>query len=231
MHKPKVQRIYTRITQELAIPTDNAYVDGKISNIPLESGDYTPESVSDLEKGGYIIDDSYSLLATRKAQVKKGHYEFRFLLPDTKDQDGNFLHPEKGVVKIGVADGSLVLDGSGFASVEGLEVSGGEYGASTLDVIAQLAREGSYFKIDAMYLDADDDRHYNSKMVERHWEHDGTSGAERNIFYPKASSNDNQTSIRSMADFNTYLDGFSYLEMPVRRGIGVNVTISTEYAK
>lgn len=231
MNKPKVQRIYTRVTQGLAIPTDNAYVDGKLSNIPLESGDYQAESVSDLEKAGFIIDDSYSLLSTRKARIKKGHYEFRLFLPDTKDQDGAFLYPEKGVVKIGVADGSLVLDRSGFESVEGLEVSGGDYGADTLAIIAQLAREGSYFKIDAMYLDADDDRHYNSKMVERHWEHDGTSGAERNIFYPKASSNDNQTSIRSMVDFNTYLDGFGYLEMPVRRGIGVNITISTEYAK
>ncbi|MBL4650552.1 MAG: hypothetical protein JKY03_12545, partial [Aureispira sp.] len=65
----------------------------------------------------------------------------------------------------------------------------------------------------------------------RHWQHDGTTGADRNIFYPKASSNDNQTNIRSITDLDAFLDGAGYLEMPVYRGVGVNVTISTEYAR
>lgn len=226
----EVKRVYTPISKDLAVATDQALVNGKPSNIPLGSGEYEIESIEDLKKAGYPIDDSRSLLSGRKGQTEEGHFECRLFLSNEKEEDGvTYKYAEKGLVKIGVADGSLVLDGSGSASVEGLEVSGGAFGVDTLGVLAQLAKDGSYLKINAMHLDADDDKHYTSKMVERHWKHDGTNGADRNIFYPKASSNDNQTNIRSITELGVYLNGAGYLEMPVYRGVGVNITISTEY--
>lgn len=230
MKSNEVKRVYTPISKDLAVATDMALVNGKASNLPLGPGEYQIESIEDLNAAGYPIDESMSLMSGKKGQVEKGQIEFRVLLPDTKTAD-DFDYPAKGVVKIGVADGSLVLDGSGSASVEGLVVSGGEFGVDTLGIIAELAKTGSYLKITGMHIDADDDQHFTSKMVERHYKHDGTTGADRNIFYPKASSNDNQTNIRSMVDLGTYLDGFGYLEMPIYRGVGVNITITTEYCK
>ena len=234
MKKNVVKRIYVPVTKDIAVASDAALVNGKESNLPLGPGEYELESIEDLKRLGYPIDESRSLLSGRKGQIEKGQFEFRLLLPDEKeDVEGvmTFKYPEKGVVKIGVADGSLVLDGSGSESVAGLEVSGGDFGPDTLGVLAQLAKEGTYLLIEAIYLDADDDVHYNSKMVERHWNHDGTSDKEQNIFYPKASPNDNQTTIRSITNLGTYLTGAGYLEMPIRRGVGVNVTIHTEYLR
>ena len=218
--KNEVKRVYCPITKDLAVATDQALVNGKPSNLPLGPGEYDVESIEDLKKAGYPIDDSRSLVSGRKGQVEEGHFEFRVLLPDTKKDDGTYEYPEKALVKIG-----------DMGSITGLEVSGGVYGKDTLTTLAQLARDGAYLKITAMHLDADDDKHYTSKMVERHWQHDGTTGADRNIFYPKASSNDNQTNIRSITDLDAYLDGAGYLEMPIYRGVGVNVTISTEYGR
>jgi|VirMetMinimDraft_7_1064189.scaffolds.fasta_scaffold69214_1 hypothetical protein len=225
-----VKRVYTRISKDLAVSTDEALVNGKPSNLPLGIGEYTIESVEDLEKNGYPIDDSKSLLGWGgEGQNELGHFEFRLLLPDTKKEDGSYDYPATGVVKIGVVADSIVLDGSGSESVEGLVVSGGIHGANTLKNLAQLAKDGTYLKITAMHLDADDDKHYTSRMVLRSWAHDGTSNKDRNIFYPKSSSGDNQTNIRSIISLDAFLNGFGYLEMPVYRGVGVNVTITTEY--
>lgn len=214
-----VKRVYCPISKDLAVATDEALVNGKSSNLPLGPGEYEIESIEDLKKAGYPIDDSRSLVSGRKGQMEEGHFEFRLFLSDEKSDDGAYKNEEKALVKIGGVD-----------NVEGLEVSGGVFGEDTLTTLAQLARNGAYLKITGMYLDADDDKHYTSKMTERHWQHDGTTGADRNIFYPKASSNDNQTNIRSIVDLDAFLDGAGYLEMPIYRGVGVNVTISTEYA-
>lgn len=232
MKQNEVKRVYTPITKDLAVASDTALVNGKESNLPLGPGEYEIESIEDLKAAGFPIDNSRSLMAAGgKGHLEQGHFEFRLLLPDTKKEDGSYDYAPKGVVKIGVTDESLVLDGSTGESVEGLVISGGAFGESTLAVLADLAKTGTYLKITGMHLDADDDQHYTSKMVERHWMHDGTKGADRNIFYPKASSNDNQTNIRSITDLGTHLDGAGYLEMPVYRGVGVNVTITTEYCR
>lgn len=228
----KVLRVYIPITKDLAVASDQALVNGKPSNLPLGPGEYQVESIEDLEKAGFPIDWSRSLMASgAKGQVQEGHFEFRLLLPDSKKEDGTYDYAAKGVVKIGVTDASLVLDGSKGNSVEGLVVSGGVFGEDTLTILAGLAKEGVYLKITGMHLDADDDQHYTSKMVERSWLHDGTSDGDRNIFYPKASANDNQTNIRSITDLGVALDGSNYLEMPVYRGVGVNVTMTTEWVR
>jgi hypothetical protein len=229
--KNEVKRVYRAITQDLAVASDEALVNGKTSNLPLGPGEYQIESIEDLKNHGYPIDYTKSLVGggAKKGQVEKGHFEFRFLLPDTKKDDGSYLYAEKGLVKIGVSGAGFVFSNS--ESVEGLVVSGGNFGENTLEHLATLADNGAYLKIEAMHLDADDDRHYTSKMIERSWSHDGTGNADRNIFYPKALSNDTQTNIRSITELNTYLTGAGYLEMPIYRGVGVNVTITTEYQR
>lgn len=232
MNTNKVERVYIPITKDLAVASDQALVNGKESNLPLGPGEYQVESIEDIEKAGLPIDWSRSLMASGgKGKVQQGHFEFRLLLPDTKNDGGVFDYAAKGVVKIGVTEESLVLDGSTGASVEGLDISGGVFGEETLRVLADLAKEGVYLKITGMHLDADDDQHYTSKMVERSWLHDGTSDGDTNIFYPKASANDNQTNIRSITDLGVSLDGSNYLEMPVYRGVGVNVTMTTEWVR
>ena len=230
--KNEVKRVYTRISKDLVVPTDQALVNGKPSNLPLGPGEYQIESVEDVEAFGLPIDDSQSLMASGgKGGVEQGHFEFRLELPDTQKVEGTYDYAAKGIVKIGVTEESLVLDGSTGASVEGLIVSGGAFGEDTLRVLAENAKNGVYLKITGMHLDADDDQHYTSKMVKRSWKHDGTADGDTNIFYPKANSNDNQTNIRSITNLDAYLDGSGYLEMPIFRGIGVNVTITTEWVR
>jgi hypothetical protein len=132
--KNDVKRVYCPISKDLAVATDEALVNGKPFNLPLGPGEYKIESIEDLKKGGYPIDDSRSLVSGRKGQMEEGPFEFRVFLPMTKKEDGTYLHPEKALVKIGGTD-----------SVEGLEVSGGVFGENTLTTLAQLARNGAYF--------------------------------------------------------------------------------------
>ena len=93
-----------------------------------------------------------------------------------------------------------------------------------------LAKEG-HLVISGMHIDADNDKHFTAKMVERQFKHDGSSLGDRNILYPKSLASDEQTTIRVLSDVNIKLDGFGYLEVPVYRGIGANLTLDTVFDK
>lgn len=219
-----VKRIYTPVTQDLCITTPYAVIDGKVSYSPMPRGKHETELIEDVKKVGGIVDTNYSLLSKQKGHTEEGQIELTVMLPDSPEL------PNRGVVKLGVYKNSLKLFPTSPTSTDNLTISG-TFGAATLDIIAQLAERGSALIIKGMHIDCDDQKHFTGKMVERQFSHDGSSAGDKNHLYPKPSARDEQTTIRSMENMDVYLDGFGYLEIPVHKGVEVNMTIATTYVK
>jgi len=221
----KVQRIYSPITKDICVSTPWAKVNGKVSYLPMEKGQVDVELIEDVEKSSVgIVDSNYSLIAGQKGHAENGQLELTLLLEDVAE------NAAKGVVKVGVDSSSLQIFPNGTESVTGLTV-GGTFGTETLKVIARLADGGSFLKINGMHIDADDNKHFTSKMIERQYNHDGSSSGDVNHLYPKAQASDEQTTIRSIESMNVFLDGCGYLEIPVHKGVEVNLTLDTTYVK
>lgn len=223
--KPTVQRIYTPFTQNQCIATPYVYVDGKeISFQPLEKGTVQIELIEDVKRSRIgIFDDSYSLTSKEMGLGEMGQIEMTLVIPD---EDAN---PASSSAKIGLYDGSLPHLLENGAQESTLKVEG-TFGEDTLKVFGLLADVGNCLTIKAIHFDADDDRHFASRMTKSSFTHDGTSTNE-SILYPRSMANDEQTTIRSMTGLDIKLDGFSYLEMPMYKGIVVNLTITTEFTK
>jgi hypothetical protein len=221
---PDVIRIYTPITKDLCIATPYAKKKGKISFDPLPEGNAEIELIEDVEENGGIVDANYSIVANRKGHSEEGEISLTILLPDVAE------NAAKTTVLIGVDADSLPIFGLSTAVDGKLEI-GGTFGADTLKVLAGLTRRGTGLRIDGVHVDADDDKHFTSRMVERQFSHDGNSAGDKPHIYPKSDSKDQQTTIRSIEGMNTYLDGFAFLQMSVHKGIAVNMTIQTTYLK
>jgi len=220
----EVIRIYTPISADLCIATPHAKVKGKISYTPLPEGTAEIELIEDVEAVGGIVDANYSIIANRKGHSEEGEISLTIELPDTDES------PTKLMVLLGVDEKSLPIFGLPTA-VDKRLVIGGTFGTETLTVLAGLARRGTGLRIDGVHVDADDDKHFSSRMIERQFSHDGNSAGDKPHIYPKSDSKDQQTTIRTIEGMNTYLDGFSFLQMPVHKGIAVNMTIQTTYLK
>lgn len=226
-----VKRIYAPFTKDLCMATPWAYVDGELSYRPLAPGTVEQELITDVQKAGGIVDPNYSILVQTQGVDEQGQLELTLKLSDDKKEDGSFVYPEKAMVKIGAdADSPEIFPSDAVGVFPGLQV-GGTFGENTLTIIAQLARQGKHLIINGMHIDADNDKHFTAKMVERKFKHDGSSLGDRNILYPKSLASDEQTTIRVLGDINVQLDGFGYLEIPIYRGIGANLTLDTTFTK
>ena len=226
-----VKRIYAPFTKDLCMASPWAYVDGELSYRPLPAGTVEQELITDVQKAGGIVDANYSILVQKQGSDEQGQLELTLLLSDEKKEDGSYKFPEKAMVKIGIdGDSPEIFPGDHADFLIGLEI-GGTYGLGTLQTIAQLARQGKQLVINGMHIDADNDKHFTAKMVERQFKHDGSSMGDRNILYPKSLASDEQTTIRVLADIDVTLDGFGYLEVPIYRGIGANITLDTTFTK
>jgi hypothetical protein len=226
-----VKRIYAPFTKDLCMASPWAYVDGELSYRPLPAGTVEQELITDVQKAGGIVDHNYSILVQNEGNNEQGQLELTLLLSDDKKEDGTYLYPEKAMVKIGIdGDSAEIFPGENADFLVGL-VIGGTFGQGTLSNIAQLARQGKHLTINGMHIDADNDKHFTAKMVDRQFKHDGSSMGDRNILYPKSLASDEQTTIRVLGDINVRLDGFGYLEVPIYRGIGANFTLDTTFSK
>jgi hypothetical protein len=226
-----VKRIYAPFTKDLCMATPWAYVDGELSYRPLPAGTMEQELITDVKKAGAIVDYNYSILVKNDGDKETGQLELTLELSAEKKEDGTFKYPEKSMIRIGIdGDSAEIFPGENADFLVGLSI-GGTFGANTLGIIAQLARQGRHLVINGMHIDADNDKHFTAKMVDRQFKHDGSSLGDRNILYPKSLASDEQTTIRVLGDVNVKLDGFGYLEVPVYRGIGANLTLDTTFVK
>jgi hypothetical protein len=226
-----VKRIYAPFTKDLCMATPWAYVDGELSYRPLPAGTMEQELITDVKKAGAIVDYNYSILVKNDGDKETGQLELTLELSADKKEDGTFKYPEKSMIRIGIdGDSAEIFPGENADFLVGLSI-GGTFGANTLGIIAQLARQGRHLVINGMHIDADNDKHFTAKMVDRQFKHDGSSLGDRNILYPKSLASDEQTTIRVLGDVNVKLDGFGYLEVPVYRGIGANLTLDTTFVK
>jgi len=226
-----VKRIYAPFTKDLCMASPWAYVDGELSYRPLPAGTVEQELITDVKKAGAIIDYNYSILVQNEGNQETGQLELTLELSAEKKDDDTFLYPEKSMIKIGIdGDSAEIFPGENTDFLVGLSI-GGTFGANTLNIIAQLARQGNHLIINGLHIDADNDKHFTAKMVDRQFKHDGSSLGDRNILYPKSLASDEQTTIRVLNEVNIRLDGFGYLEVPIYRGIGANLTLDTTFVK
>ncbi|WMX12404.1 hypothetical protein [Aureispira sp. CCB-E] len=225
MKKTEVIRIYTPITAELCVATPNAMINGKKSYMPMPAdAPLEWELISEVEAEGGIVDANYSLISSQKGHSEEGQIELTVLMPNVAE------NPAKTDLLLGVNADSLPIFGVDTTPHNKLEVSG-TFGADTLNIIADLAKRGTALRINGIHVDADDDKHFTGRVVERQFAHDGTSTGDNNHVYPKSDSKDQQTTIRTLTGINAYLDGFSFLKMPIYKGVAVNMTIETTYIK
>lgn len=221
----KVQRIYTPFTQNQCIATPYVLIDGRETSFqPMPKGKLEVELIDDVKRSRIgIYDESYSLVAKDMGTGEEGQIEMTLLIPNVAE------NPAKSSAKIGLHANSLphlLADGVQEKSL----VVDGTFGSKTLEVFGQLADVGNCLTIKAIHFDADDDVHYASRMTKRTFSHDGTS-VNKSILYPRSMANDEQTTIRSMTSLNEKLDGFGYIDMPMYKGVQVNLTITTEFLK
>lgn len=221
-----VQRIYTPITQNQCIASPYVLVDGKeVSWQPLPKGQIEIELIADVQRSRVgIFDDSYSLISKEMASGEEGQIELTLVIPDITD------NPDKSTAKIGLHAGSLPHLLANGEQEPSLEI-GGTFGSKTLEVFGLLADVGNCLIIKGIHFDADDDIHYASRMTKRSFSHDGTSAGDKSLIYPRSMANDEQTTIRVMSNLDEKLDGFSYIEMPMYKGVQVNLTITTCFIK
>lgn len=222
----KVQRIYTPFTQNQCVATPYVLIDGKETSFqPLPEGSLEIELIDEVKRSRVgVYDESYSLTAKEMPGGQEGQIEMTVLIPDEA------TNPDKSTVKIGLLANSLPFMLDGGVQEAALKI-GGTFDEKTLDYFGKLADIGNCLMITGIHFDADDDKHYASRMTLRSFEHDGTNAGDTSLLYPRSMSNDEQTTIRSMSGLNLKLDGFSYLEMPVYKGVQVNLTITTKFFK
>lgn len=221
----EVIRIYTPITANQCIATPYALIKGKTSYMPLpEDAPAEVELISSVEESGGVVDYKYSLISSQKGHAEEGRIELIVELPEG---DGN---PTKTNLLLGVDKDSLPIFGVNTTPLAALKIDG-TFGANTLNIIAGLARSGTALRIDGMHFDADDDKHFTGRVKERQFSHDGTSQGDTPHNYPKSDSKDQQTTIRTISGLNAYLDGFAFLDIPLYRGVAVNMTLETTYIK
>jgi hypothetical protein len=223
----KPMRIYTPVTANQCITTPYAMIDGEVSYQPLlPKGSFDIELTAEVKKNrGVIYDESYSLVSkevTLGQLVESGQIEMSMEIPN---EDGN---PEKTVAKIGLHKNSLPHLLANGVQEPKLKIDG-TFGVETLNVFGQLTALGT-LELEAIHFDADDDKHYAARMTKVEFQHDGTS-TNRSILYPRSMAGDEQTTIRQLTNFNEKLDGLSYLEMPMYKGVSVNLTISTKFTR
>lgn len=222
-----IKRIYTKITANQCITTPYAMVDGQVSYQPLQpKGRFDIELTEDVRKNrGAILDDSYSLVSKEVAMgqlVENGQLEVTIKLPDVAD------NAAKTVAKLGLhaeALPHLLADGPQDTKLE----IGGTFGDGSLEALGELTKLG-VLEMTGIHFDASSDDHYAAKMSIVKFEHDG-SFSKKALSYPQSMSNDEQTTIRQMTDFGVKLDGFTLVEMPIYKGVGVNLTIRTRYTR
>ena len=221
-------RIYTPISKYQCIATPYIVVKGKESYDPMPEGALPEiELIEDVVSNGGIVDSDYSLVAGKNGHSEGGQIE---LIIKYDDSEENKELPSKAIVKIGVDDKTLPIFGESTVIPKYLEI-GGTYGESTLEVIAGLARERGSLIFNSIHFDADNDKHFTGRIRERQFLHDGTSAGEKPHPYPRSNSGDLQTTIREIIGMNAHLDGFGWLEMPVHKGVGVNMVIDTTSVK
>jgi len=230
----QVKRIYAPITKSLCIATPYAYVNGKQSYLPLENKAQI-EIIEEVQKAGLPVEDDMSLLYGKGGALEHGQIELVLSIYEDGfntdgEEDADATYAAKVDAMVGVDGDSLGIFPSSTAQHADLKI-GGTFGEDTLKVIASLAREGEYLKINGMHIDADDNKHFTAKMVEQQYRHDGSSAGDKNILYPKALASDEQTTIRTINDLDVYLDGYNFLEIPIYKGADANLTLDTTFKK
>lgn len=223
LRAPANPRIYAPISDDFAISTD--YIRTKKGDQPAEMEPHL-ERISTLIELGYPVDPKYRFQSMNGQAGDEETFELNvdFLLPDTKDETGNYLYEAKGYVYIGsTSDGMIVAYEA--AHTTGVEI-GGKFGKETLNAISQFAAIGAYLRIDAIHVDAGSDDAFKEDMTYTRKKINGDSKGDTSIPFKKSLAGDNQLTIRTMNNLDIILDGFSYVKVPLFRGIPVNFTLS-----
>ncbi|WP_052596092.1 hypothetical protein [Aureispira sp. CCB-QB1] len=187
----------------------------------------------EVAKGNVVIDNSmaivpgnsaYAPTTTGIAQEEHGQYELTL-------QAG----AGGGVVRIGLDDTGLPIFG-GTAAVQDVTV-GGTHGVNTIKAIGRLAFYGK-LKLKKLHFEASSADVFSETPRLKEFSSVGECKLDKKVYYPKATSEDDNKDIRTMTEqylatngLNLMMDGMNYLEIAIPANESVNLTLYTCFIK
>ena len=139
-----------------------------------------------------------------------------------------------GIARIGLGNNSVDIFG-GLAASENLTI-GGDFGDKTLEAIAKLSELGK-LRIKRMHFNADNAEVFDATAPRlRKFSHTGVCNHEVKVYYPQASAEDDNTTIRDMDakymeenGLEIVYDGRNFTRIDIPKGRKLQISIYTTY--
>lgn len=135
------------------------------------------------------------------------------------------------VVRLGLSGNNLgIFDGA--LNVQDMTI-GGTFGPETMKVLGNLANYG-FVKIKKLHFEANSADVFAATPRFKTYSHVGECLEDKKVYYPKATSEDDNTNIRTMDEkflsdnnLDLTLNGKNFLEIPIPETTSVNITLYT----
>ncbi|BDS10865.1 hypothetical protein [Aureispira anguillae] len=234
-------RVFFPVGNQYYLPSPWVEINGERSFEPVENQpQYKLAAVVEqaVQKGTAIIDKSMSMgdcykvkaitpRASNKENSDKVEYsQIEVIIETATDAEAK--------VCLGMSDlGLEIFDGAQV--VKGSPVIGGTFKDNTLNVIGRLANHGLLQITGARFL-ASNDNVYSYSPRFKTYSHVGEVINDKRLHYPKSSSNDENTEIRTMDSnyltekgLSLVLDGMNFIEFTVPVGEELTITLYTAF--
>lgn len=219
------KRVFAPLTKHFALETDYVEINGERGVQELVS---SPDlvRVADLDEYNGVLD----MDAAHNSSAEVGEIELTLKIKE--DAEGN-PNADEVLVYLGLSEWSIKFAPQFQNSIIDYTdlIIGGTYGSETLDVIADLAKNGTSLTLTYIHATAEDSKAFTHKPTHKKFRHDGASDGDKRYPFPRAGSRDENTSIREIDNVAIVLDGFSGLELSVLAGTPVSFQIDTVYLK
>lgn len=222
------QRIYAPLTKYLAIETDYVLVGGEKGPQKL-TADPKLWRIAELDKVNGVLDMDMA----HNSSAEIGDIELTLKIKQIEGDVAGEFTPAASEVLVYLGLNELSIPVAPLHKTIDYKdlVVGGTYGAETLDVIADLAKNGSSLTLTYIHASSDETKAFTHKPTHKQFNHDGTSAGDKRYPFPRAGRMDENTSIREIDNVAIVLDGFSGLELSVLDGAPLELQIDTIFKK
>lgn len=219
------KRVFAPLTKHFALETDYVEINGERGVQELVK-DPRLIRVKDLDTHNGILD----MDAAHNSSAEVGDIE---LTLEVKKNTEGVPVAEEVLVYLGLSENSIAFAPS-FKndSIDYTDLKiGGTYGTDTLNVIADLAKNGTSLTLTYIHATAGDPKAFTHKPTHKKFRHDGASDGDFRYPFPRAGRRDENTNIREIDNVAIVLDGFSGLEISVLGGVPIAFQIDTVFLK
>lgn len=196
-----------------------------------------------VQKGTAIVDptmciaDCYGSRPSQENMTRKNGYSVGTGQEVEYDQIELTLSASgaNGIARIGLAPAAMNLGIFGAVKNNQDVTVNGDFGAETLDVIGKLANYG-FLTFTKVHIEAEDEGFFSKTPRFKTYSHTGQCSEDKRVHYPKATSEDDNTNIRTMDEqwlknknLDLTLNGKNFLEIEVPDGKNADITLYTMF--